>query len=136
MLKAIIKMTQQTRGNLWISDVKTYFLGLHLKNRDIQSFVIRESDLPAKICRILSRRPFFSGFHLTFRKYGSQNFNRLISSISLDRFEKRLSTTVLAYCACTDPIFCNVRNTPTFRTKTREEVLDLTLVNQCAWGRS
>ena len=26
-------------------------------------------------------------------------------------------------------------NNPTFRTKTREEVLDLTLVNRCAWNR-
>ena len=26
-------------------------------------------------------------------------------------------------------------NKPTFRTKTREEVLDLTLVNQCSWNR-
>ena len=29
----------------------------------------------------------------------------------------------------------NVGNKPTFRTKTREKVLDLTLVNRCAWGR-
>ena len=26
-------------------------------------------------------------------------------------------------------------NKPTFRIKTREEVLDLTLVNRCAWNR-
>ena len=31
--------------------------------------------------------------------------------------------------------FCNVGNKPAFRTKTREEVLDLTLVKQCAWNR-
>ena len=31
--------------------------------------------------------------------------------------------------------FCNVGNEQTFRNKMREEVLDLTLVNQCAWYR-
>ena len=31
--------------------------------------------------------------------------------------------------------FCNVGNKPAFRTKTREEVLDLTFVNRCAWNR-
>ena len=39
---------------------------------------------------------------------------------------------LLAYCVSADLNFCNVDNKPTFRTKTREEVLDLTLVNQCA----
>ena len=38
-----------------------------------------------------------------------------------------------AYCVSADLNFCNVGNKPTFRTKTREEVLDLTLVNRCAW---
>ena len=42
---------------------------------------------------------------------------------------------LLAYCASADLNFCNVGNKPTFRTKTREEVLDLTLVNRCAWNR-
>ena len=42
---------------------------------------------------------------------------------------------LLAYCACADLNFCNVGNKPTFSTKTREEVLDLTLVNRCAWDR-
>ena len=32
---------------------------------------------------------------------------------------------LLAYCVSTDLNFCNVGNKPTFRTKTREEVLDL-----------
>ena len=39
---------------------------------------------------------------------------------------------LLAYCASADLNFCNVGNKPSFRTKTREEVLDLTLVNRCA----
>ena len=39
---------------------------------------------------------------------------------------------LLAYCVSADLNFCNVGNKPTFRTKTREEVLDLTLVNWCA----
>ena len=42
---------------------------------------------------------------------------------------------LVAYCASADLNFCNVGNKPTFRTKTREEVLDLTLVNRCAWNR-
>ena len=42
---------------------------------------------------------------------------------------------LLAYCASADLNFCDVGNKPTFRTKTREEVLDLTLVNRCAWDR-
>ena len=40
---------------------------------------------------------------------------------------------LLAYCVSADLNFCNIGNTPTFRTITREEVLDLTLVNRCAW---
>ena len=32
--------------------------------------------------------------------------------------------------------FCNVGNKPTFRTKTREVVLDLTLANRNAWNRA
>ena len=32
-------------------------------------------------------------------------------------------------------MFAGVVNKPTFKTKTREEVLNLTLVNQCAWDR-
>ena len=39
---------------------------------------------------------------------------------------------LLAYFVSADLNFCNVGNKPTFRTKTREEVLDLTLVNRCA----
>ena len=41
---------------------------------------------------------------------------------------------LLAYCVSADLNFCNVNvgNKPTFRTKTREEVLDLTLVIRCA----
>ena len=42
---------------------------------------------------------------------------------------------LLAYCASADLNFCNEGNKPTFRTKTREEVLDLTLVNRFAWNR-
>ena len=34
---------------------------------------------------------------------------------------------LLAYCASADLNLCNVGNKPTFRTKTREKVLDLTL---------
>ena len=37
---------------------------------------------------------------------------------------------LLAYCASAESNFCNVGNKPTFRAKTREEVLDLTLVNR------
>ena len=39
---------------------------------------------------------------------------------------------LLAYCVSAHLNFCNVGNKPTFRTKTREEFLDLTLVNWCA----
>ena len=56
---------------------------------------------------------------------------------------------LLAYCVSADLNFCNVGNKPTFRTKTRElhrcpviinnetreEVLDLSLVNRCAWDQ-
>ena len=42
---------------------------------------------------------------------------------------------LLAYCVCADLNFCTVGNKPTFRTKTREEVLDLTMANRCAWDR-
>ena len=42
---------------------------------------------------------------------------------------------LLAYCVSADLNFCNVCNKPTFRTKTREGVLGLTLVNRCAWDR-
>ena len=42
---------------------------------------------------------------------------------------------LLAYCVSADLNFCNVDNKQTFRTKTREEVLNLTLVNRCAWDR-
>ena len=35
---------------------------------------------------------------------------------------------LLAYCVSADLHFCNLGNKPTFRTKTREEVLDLTVV--------
>ena len=46
-----------------------------------------------------------------------------------------LGEDLLAYCANAYLNFGNVGNKPTFRTKTREEVLDLTLVNRCAWNR-
>ena len=42
---------------------------------------------------------------------------------------------LLAHCAGADLNFCNVGNKPRFRTETREEVLDLTVVNRCAWDR-
>ena len=42
---------------------------------------------------------------------------------------------LLAYCVSTDLNFCNVDNNPAFRTKTREEVQNLTLVNRCTWDR-
>ena len=42
---------------------------------------------------------------------------------------------LLAYCVSVDLNFCNVGNKPTFRTKTREEVQDLTLANRCVWDR-
>ena len=38
-------MTDQTRGNLWIPEVKIFFvLGLHLKTRDRQTVVMCKSD--------------------------------------------------------------------------------------------
>ena len=46
-----------------------------------------------------------------------------------------LGEDLLAYCVRADLIFRNVGNKTTFRTKTREEVLNLTLVNWCAWDR-
>ena len=42
---------------------------------------------------------------------------------------------LLAYCVSADLNFCNASSKPTFRTNTREEVLDLTLVNWRAWDR-
>ena len=42
---------------------------------------------------------------------------------------------LLANCVSADLNFCNVGNKSTFRTKTRVEVLDLVLVNRCAWNR-
>ena len=42
---------------------------------------------------------------------------------------------LLEYCMCANLNFCNVGKKPTFRTKQREEVLDLTLVNRNAWDR-
>ena len=38
------------------------------------------------------------------------------------------------YCASANLYFCNVGNKPTFRTKKREEMLDLTLTNRNAWN--
>ena len=46
-----------------------------------------------------------------------------------------LGKDLLAYCVSADLDFCNVDNNPIFRTKTREEIQDLTLVNRCAWDR-
>ena len=37
-------MTDQTRGNLCIPEVQTFFPGLHLKTRGKQAIVIYESD--------------------------------------------------------------------------------------------
>ena len=42
---------------------------------------------------------------------------------------------LLEYCVSADLNLCNVGNKPTFRIKTREEVLDLTSVNWYAWDR-
>ena len=42
---------------------------------------------------------------------------------------------LLAYCVSADLNFCNLGNKLTFRTKTRKEVLDLTLLKRCAWYR-
>ena len=41
---------------------------------------------------------------------------------------------LLMYCASASLYFSDVGNKPTFRTKTREEVLDLTLTNRNAWN--
>ena len=41
---------------------------------------------------------------------------------------------LLMYCASANLYFCNVGNKPTFKTKLREEVLDLTLPNRNAWN--
>ena len=38
------------------------------------------------------------------------------------------------YCASANLYFCNVGNKPTFKTKIREEELDLTLTNRNAWN--
>ena len=40
-----------------------------------------------------------------------------------------------ACCVSADLNFCNVGNKPTFRSKTREEVLDFTVMNRCEWDR-
>ena len=45
-------------------------------------------------------------------------------------FDINLRGEDLAYSVSADLNFYNVGNKPTFRTKTREEVLDLTLVNE------
>ena len=41
---------------------------------------------------------------------------------------------LLMYYASVNLYFCNVGNKPTFRIKTREEVLDLTLINRNVWN--
>ena len=41
---------------------------------------------------------------------------------------------LLTYSVSTNLYFCNVGNKPTFRTKIREEMLDLTLTNRNAWS--
>ena len=78
-------MTQQTRLNMWIPEVKTFFFGL-LKTRSIQSLVVHKSDLTrgslwiTDVCEDL-----FFGLHLTFRKYGSFNVTNLTFSITVVR---------------------------------------------------
>ena len=42
---------------------------------------------------------------------------------------------LLAYCVSVELNFCNVGNKPTFRKKTPEEALDLTLVKRFAWDQ-
>ena len=42
---------------------------------------------------------------------------------------------LLAYCVSADLNLCNVGNKSTFRSKTREEVLDVTSANRCARDR-
>ena len=41
---------------------------------------------------------------------------------------------LLMYCVSANLYFCNVSNKPTFRTKVRGEVLDVTLINRNAWN--
>ena len=41
-------------------------------------------------------------------------------------------TDLFMYCASVNLLLCNVGNKPTFRTRKREEVLDLTLINRNA----
>ena len=78
-------MTQQTRLNMRIPEVKTFFFGL-LKTRSMQSLVVHKSDLTrgslwiTDVCEDL-----FFGLHLTFRKYGSFNVTNLTFSITLVR---------------------------------------------------
>ena len=47
----------------------------------------------------------------------------------------RRGSASVAYCVSADLNFSTAGNKPTFRTKMREEVIDLTLVNLCAWDR-
>ena len=47
----------------------------------------------------------------------------------------RRGEDLLAYSVSADLNFCDVGSNPTFRTKMREEILDFTLVNRCAWDR-
>ena len=83
-------MTKQTRLNMWIPEVKTFFFGLLLKTRGIQSLVVHKSDRTrgslwiTDVCKNL----FFGGLHLTFRKYGSFNVTNLTFSITLVRLGK------------------------------------------------
>ena len=43
---------------------------------------------------------------------------------------------LLVHCVSADLNFCKVGNNPIFTTKTREEVLELTFVNRCAWDQA
>ena len=61
-------MTDYTRGNLWIPEVKTFFFGPHLKTSGIQTFVIHESDQTRENTWVPKVKTPFFGLHLTFRK--------------------------------------------------------------------
>ena len=109
------------------------------------------------------KKKFFENVFRTISKRGKQKRSsqifREVSGVFLHNFKNELIPTIvgtdanalhtiwgssdlnprgedlLAYCVSADLNFCNVGNKPTFRSKTREEVLDLTIVDWCAWDQ-
>ena len=106
-----------------------------------------------------SLQNFFQAISKRAKQKTSSQIFREVSRVFLDNFKNEQIPTIvgsdanahhtiwessdinprgedlLAYCVSADLNFCNVGNKTTFRTKTREDVLDLILVNRCVWDQ-